>query len=440
MSGDYASFLAAKQRRHGVYGFDVTADAVSAHLHRWQREGVAWAVRKGRGALWWSTGLGKTRAQIEWARLSSRPTTDGAGRGLIVAPLAVCEQTVREAVAIGVEATYVRSLEQAPDTGLLVTNYEMVEHFDPAALDAVVLDEASILKQSDGKTRTRLIKRFAQVPRRLSCTATPAPNDPEELTNQAEFLGVMPRTEMLAAYFVHDDSGWRLKRHAVQPMYRWMSTWAMALRFPSDLGYSDEGYILPTLNIIPEIVNVEMEAPDGHLFRADIGGVGGRAEVRRETLEARVARAADLVAAESAEPWLIWTGLNQEAARLADLIPGAVNVLGSWTPEEKAAAYLDFVDGKIQYLITKPSMASMGLNFQHCARQIFVGMNDSWEQWFQAIRRSWRYGQHREVNVHAVLSHLEAQIADNVARKGREADKMVDALVTAMKSTWGTDR
>lgn len=433
MSGDYEAFLAAKQRRHGVYGFDITADAVSGHLADWQREGVAWAVRKGRGALWWTTGLGKTRAQLEWARLS---TWYGHGRGLIVAPLAVCEQTVREGVKIGVEATYVRSMDQMPETGLLVTNYEMVEHFDPAMLGAVVLDEASILKQSDGKTRTRLIKHFAPVPRRLSCTATPAPNDPEELTNQAEFLGVMPRAEMLAAYFVHDDSGWRLKRHAVQPMYRWMSTWAMALRFPSDLGYSDDGYLLPALNIIPEIVNVEMEAPDGQLFRAAIGGVGGRAEVRRETLEARVARAAELVAAEPDEPWLIWTGLNQEAARLADLIPGAVNVLGSWTPEEKAAAYLDFVDGKIQYLITKPSMSAMGLNFQHCARQIFVGMNDSWEMWFQAIRRSWRYGQKREVYVHAVLSHLEAQIADNVARKGKQADRMIDGLVTAMRASW----
>lgn len=434
---NYAEFLAAKQRNHGEHGYAITADMVSPALHDWQREGVAWAARKGRAALWWSTGLGKTRAQIEWARLMS---LHSGGRSLIVAPLAVCEQTVREAAAIGVEATYVRDSDAAPDTGLLVTNYEMVEHFDPQRLVAVVLDEASILKQSDGKTRTRLIKHFADVRGRLSCTATPAPNDPEELTNQAEFLGVMPRTEMLASYFVHDQNGWRLKGHAAGPMYRWMTSWAMALRFPSDIGYSNAGYILPELHIIPEIVHVEMDAPDGQLFAADLGGVGGRAAVRRTTLDARVQRAVDLVKAEPDEPWLLWTGLNDEASALADALPGAVNVLGSWTPEEKAAAYLGFADGSIRYLITKPSMSAMGLNFQHCARQIFVGMNDSWEMWFQAIRRSWRYGQTREVNVHAVVSHLEAQIVENVARKGRQADRMVDGLVTAMSKTWKTDK
>lgn len=433
----YADFLAAKQRNHGLAGHDVSASQVSPALHDWQREGVAWAVRKGRAALWWSTGLGKTRAQIEWARIMAQCT---GGRGLIVAPLAVCEQTVREAVKIGVEATYVRSAAEAPETGLWVTNYEMVEHFDPRRLAAAVLDEASILKQSDGKTRTRLIQHFATVPGRLSCTATPAPNDPEELTNQAEFLGVMPRAEMLAAYFVHDDKGWRLKGHAAGPMYRWMTSWAMALRFPSDLGYSDEGYILPKLNIVSDIVHVDMDAPDGQLFKADLGGVGGRAEVRRQTLTARVQRGVDLVKAEPDEPWLLWTGLNEEASRLAESLPGSVNVLGSWTPEEKAAAYLGFADGTIRYLITKPSMSAMGLNFQHCARQIFVGMNDSWEMWFQAIRRSWRYGQTRQVDVHAVLSHLESQIADNVARKGRQADRMVDALVSAMAMTWKNER
>lgn len=429
----YADFLATKQRAHGRLGFEVDAAAVSPALHEWQREGVAWAVGKGRAALWWSTGLGKTRAQIEWARLCSSMS---GGQGLIVAPLAVCEQTVREAAEIGVAATYVRDPALAPGTGLWVTNYEMVEHFDPRQIGAVVLDEASILKQSNGKTRTRLIQHFASVQCRLSCTATPAPNDPEELTNQAEFLGVMPRAEMLAAYFVHDQNGWRLKGHAAGPMYRWMSSWAMALRLPSDLGYSDTGYILPELHIVPEIVHVEMDAPDGQLFRADIGGVGGRAQVRRETLDARVSRAVDLVKNEPDEPWLLWCGLNDEASALAAALPGAVNVLGSWTPEEKAAAYLGFADGEIRYLITKPSMSAMGLNFQHCARQIFVGMNDSWEMWFQAIRRSWRYGQTREVFVHAVVSQLEAQITDNVTRKGRQADRMIDGLVAAMGKTW----
>lgn len=430
---DYAAFLAGKTRRHGEYGRPCEPEDVSDQLHEWQRRGVAWAVRKGRAALWWSTGTGKTRAQIEWSRLSGE-------RSLIVAPLAVCQQTAREAAAIGVPATYVRGDVDAVGPGIWITNYEMVEHFDPARLDAVVIDESSILKQSDGKTRTRLIRHFAVTPNRLSCTATPAPNDPEELTNQAEFLGVMPRPEMLAAYFINDAKvkGYRLKGHAKEPLYKWLATWAMALRVPSDIGGDDTGYILPELHIVPQIVDVEIEARPGELFRADIGGVGGRAEVRRQTLDERVSRAVELVKAEPDEPWILWTGLNDEASALARALPGAVNVEGSWSPEDKAAAYLGFADLDIQYLITKPSMAALGLNFQHCARMAFVGMNDSWELWFQAIRRSWRFGQTREVYVHAVLSQLEAQIADNVRRKGAQAEKLVDGLVAAMREQWMT--
>lgn len=323
--GAYAGFLAGKLRRHGQYGRDCSPDDVSPVLHEWQREIVAWAVRKGRAAIWADTGLGKTFMQIEWARLSAESSGDARDRALIVAPLAVCQQTIREAAKLGIEVRYLR--EDDGRGGLMVTNYEMAERFDPAMLDAVVLDEASILKQSDGKTRTRLIRHFVGTRARLACTATPAPNDPDELTNQAEFLGVMPRTEMHAAYFVHDDSGWRQKRHAVGPMYRWMTTWAVALRRPSDIGWSDEGYILPKLHIVSQVVNVDMEAPEGQLFRADIGGVGGRAQVRKETMAERVQRAVDLVKAEFEEPWLLWAGLNSEADALAAALPGAVNVL-----------------------------------------------------------------------------------------------------------------
>jgi hypothetical protein len=423
----YADFLAAKQRRHGEHGRPCEPSDVNPWLKDWQREIVAWAVRKGRAALWEDTGLGKTVQQIEWARLSG-------DRALIVAPLAVCQQTIREGAKIGLDLRYLREDDGRP--GLIVTNYEMADRFDPAALDAVVLDEASILKQSDGKTRTKLIRHFAVTPARLACTATPAPNDPEELTSQAEFLGVMPRAEMLAAYFVHDDSGWRQKRHAVEPMYRWMTSWAIALRRPSDIGYSDDGYILPPLNIIPQIVHVEMAAPDGELFRADIGGVGGRAQVRKETMAERVQRAVELVKAEPDEPWLLWAGLNLEASALAAALPGAVNVEGNWKPEDKAAALLDFADGKIQYLVTKPSIASQGLNYQHCARMAFVGLSDSFESYYQCMRRSWRYGQRRPVNAHIVLSQLEGQIAANIQRKERQTSRMVDGLVTAMHTEW----
>jgi hypothetical protein len=423
----YAEFLAAKTRRVADHGRPCDPSDVHPFLRGWQAEITAWAVRKGRAALWEDTGLGKTVQQIEWARLSG-------DRALIVAPLAVCHQTVREAVKVDMHARYLRQDDGQP--GIMVTNYEMVGRFDPGTLDAVVLDEASILKQSDGKTRTALIGHFRDVPARLTCTATPAPNDPEELTNQAEFLGIMPRVEMLAAYFVHDDSGWRLKGHAREPMYRWMTSWAIALRRPSDIGHSDRGYELPPLEIVPEIVHVELPAPDGQLFAADLGGVGGRARARRHTLTERVQRAVELVKAEPDQPWVLWCGLNGEARALAEAVPGAVNVEGAWTPDDKARAYLDFADRKIDYLVTKPSMAAYGLNWQHCARIAFVGMNDSFEQHYQAIRRCWRYGQTQPVRAHLVLSQLEAQIAGNVAHKEAEHARGVDGLVTAMRQEW----
>ena len=273
---------------------------------------------------------------------------------------------------------------------------------------------------------------FSRTPYRLCATATPAPNDPEELTNQAEFLGHMTRTNMLAAYFVHDDEGWRLKGHARRPMMRWMSTWAMAIRRPSDLGYPDDGYILPGVDVIPQIVDVELEA-DGQLFATDLGGVGGRAKVRRETLAARVERAVELVEAEPDEPWIMWAGLNDEADALTRAIPDAVNVHGSLEPDEKARMLLGFADGDFRVMVTKPSIASQGLNYQHCARMAFVGLNDSYETYYQAIRRCYRYGQNRVVHAHVVLSPIEGQIAANVARKEREAANITESLVAEMR-------
>ena len=243
----------------------------------------------------------------------------------------------------------------------------------------------------------------------------------------------MPRVEMLASYFVHDSDGWRLKGHAREPMFRWMSTWAVALRRPSDVGYDDTGYILPGLNVIPELVSVEIEA-DGQLFATDLGGVGGRAKIRRLTLDARVDRTVSLVKAEPNDPWLLWCGLNDEAEHLAKSIPGAVNVTGSMTPEDKAKAFLGFADGAIRYLICKPQIAAFGLNWQHCARMAFVGLNDSMETYYQAIRRCYRYGQTRQVNAHIVTSEIEGQIAANVARKEAEASRMIAELVAAMHS------
>ena len=425
MTSSYTAFLARKAAIAPEGGVRVESGDLHPFLHSWQRDVVSWALRVGRAAIWADTGLGKTVMQVEWARRVG-------GVVLIVAPLAVCQQTVREARKVDVAATYVRDGSAITGPGVWVTNYEMVEHFNPARLDGVVLDEASILKQSDGRTRTLLIRHLAAVPHRLACTATPAPNDPEELTNQAEFLGHMTRTNMLAAYFIHDADGWRLKGHARAPMLTWMASWAMALRRPSDIGGDDTGYDLPGLDVIPEVLPVDV-VPDGQLFATDLGGVGGRAAVRRATLDARVQRAADLVAAEPDEPWLLWCGLNDEADELARRIPGAVNVHGSLSPEDKARLLLGFADGDFRVLITKPSMASFGLNWQHCARMAFVGLNDSYETYYQAIRRCFRYGQTRVVHAHVVVSSLESQIAANVARKERDATTLTSALVEQMQ-------
>ena len=430
MSTAYAEFLGRKGLAVATVGPPVDVAAVHPMLHEWQRRIVAWAVRTGRAAIWADTGLGKTFMQVEWARLS-------ADRALIVAPLAVCQQTVREAAKLGVTARYVRADADAAGPGIWVTNYEMTPHFDPAGFGAVVLDESSILKDVTSKTRDRMIAEFREVPRRLCCTATPAPNDVAELANHAEFLGQATRREMLSTYFVHDQAGWRAKGHARAPMFRWMASWALAIRKPSDLGYPNDGYDLPGLDIVPHLLAVDV-VPEGQLFATDLGGVGGRAKVRKATLDARCARAAELVAAEPDQPWLLWCGLNDEADRLATLIPGAVNVRGAMSPEDKADKLLAFADGQIRYMITKPGIAAYGLNFQHCARMAFVGLSDSYEQYYQAIRRCYRYGQTRPVHAHIVLSELEGQIAANVARKEREAAGITGGLVEQMRAsaTW----
>jgi len=422
MSLPYAEFIARRRARIGTDGVDVKRGSLHASLKPFQRDIVQWACKVGRPAVWADTGLGKTRMQLEWSRSM-------ADVSLIVAPLGVARQTPEEAALIEREARYVRSMHDITGPGVYVTNYEMIGEFDPKRIGAVALDEASILKQSDGKTRTRLIKHFEPVPFRSTWTATPAPNDPEELTNQAEFLGHMTRTNMLAAYFVHDQDGWRLKGHAIDPMLDWMSQWAVAIRRPSDLGYADDGYELPGLDIIPELVDVHIEPADGELFTVSIGGVSGRSRVRRESMGARLARTVDLVTAEPAEPWLMWCGLNDEADALEAAIPGAVNVHGSMSPDEKADRLLGFAHGDFRVLITKLKIAGLGMNYQHCARMAFVGLNDSYEQYYQGMRRCYRYGQSRVVRAHIVLSHVEEQIAVNVRRKEQQANRVIDGLV-----------
>ncbi len=418
----YSAFLASKRLVVPSTGVTVAAADLHEALFPFQRDMTRWALRKGRAAIFADTGLGKTLMQLAWSQHAGR-------RVLILAPLGVTRQTVREAARWNIEVAYRRDQAQVTD-GITITNYEMLGHFDADSFDAVVLDESSILKNFEGKVRSALIDAFRNVPMRLCCTATPAPNDISELANHAEFLGVMSRAEMLASFFVHDEDGWRLKGHAREPFYRWLASWGMSLKRPSDLGYSDLGYDLPSLSIIPEIVATEY-TPPGQLFATTLKGVGDRAAVRRETLADRVVHAANLITEDASEPWIAWCGLNEEGRALANLLEddSAVLVEGQQSPEEKAAALEAFAAGEIRVLITKASIAGFGMNFQHCARQVFVGLGDSYETYYQAIRRSYRFGQAREVRAHIVLTEPEEAIYANVLRKERESQATAGELV-----------
>lgn len=424
----YADFLANKRRQVPDVGSPVDAGLIHPSLFGFQREIVQWACRKGRAAIFADTGLGKSRMQVEWARLI-------ADRSLILAPLSVARQTVRESQKIGVDVTYVRHPEDVGSgRGVWITNYEMAAHFDPALFDAVVLDESSILKNVTGQTRIDLTKQWAHTPYRLACTATPAPNDVAELCNHAEFLGVMPRNEMLAAYFVHDDEGWRLKGHASESMYEWMATWSVALRRPSDVGHQEEDglYDLPPLNITGHEADVTIH-PEGQLFATELGGVSGRHKIRRNTLSARVELATEL--ASKPGQWIVWCGLNEEADAITKVTDGAVNVEGSWDPERKASAIESFQDGDARVLVSKVSICGFGMNFQNCHQMIFLGMNDSYESYYQAIRRCYRFGQTQPVDVHIVVSALESQIVENVRRKEATAYESVSALIRHQEIT-----
>lgn len=425
MTSDYQAFLAQKRIVAPTIGRDVDTGDIHPALFDFQRDLVRWAVRKGRAALFADTGLGKTRMQVEWARLVG-------GLTLIVAPLSVARQTVKEAAKIGVVVTYVRQPSEIGEDGIYITNYELIERFSAAPFAAVVLDESSILKALDGKTRQRLTELFAETPYRLCCTATPAPNDIAEIANHAEFLGVMRRVEMLASFFVHDDDGWRLKRHAETAFYRWMASWAMSVRRPSDLGYNDDGYALPPLTVSPLWVSSDY-VPDGQMFFTTLKGIQGRTAVRKGTLDQRVAAAAALVNADD-QTWIVWCGLNDESDALAAAIPGAVVVEGAMTPDEKATRLEAFQDGQYRVLITKPKIAGFGMNFQHCARMVFVGLSDSFEAYYQCIRRCYRFGQTRPVDARIVLSDAEEVIYHNVMQKELEAQTMSQKLIEQVQA------
>ena len=446
MSG-YDKFIASKRSRVASIGKTVERNAINPMLFDFQKDIVQWACRKGRAAVFLDTGMGKTFIQLEWSRLLGETT-------LIIAPLSVARQTVREARKIGLDVIYVRDQAQVDtEHKLYITNYEMIGKFDFARFGAVVLDESSILKAIAGKTKRRLIKACETVQYRLACTATPAPNDNIEIGNHAEFLGICTMAEMLATFFVNANrehtfiqtngnsfrvkgsnkggQEWRLKHHGEQPFFEWLSSWAITMTKPSDLGYDDDGFILPELNIETHFVPVDY-VPEGKLLFTGLKGVGDRAKVRASTIEARLDELQSVING-SEEQWIVWTGLSKESKLATNAIPGAVEVKGADSPESKAQALEDFQDGKFRVLVTKCKIAGYGMNFQQAHNMAFFGLSDSWESWYQAIRREWRYGQTESVNVHVIMSDLEAGIYQNILRKDAMARRLRQGLVEQIR-------
>ena len=430
MSVDYQEFLERKSFFVEPSGFDVDDSDINQMLFDWQRKIVSWACRRGRSAVFADCGLGKTPMQLEWARLANIETGKPV---LIFAPLAVSAQTVREGVKFGVKVTAVRNQGQCTD-GVNITNYEMLEKFDATQFGALVLDESSILKSFDGVYRQLLTEFGKLVPLRLACTATPAPNDIIEICNHADFLDIMSGKEILALFFRQDGNTthkWRLKNHATKDFWKWMASWCVAMRKPSDIGGEDGKFILPPLNV--EQVVVKCGKPqDGFLFSVEAQTLQERRSARKVSIEDRIEEAARIVSEKPDEPWLIWCDLNVESEALKRAIDGAVEVKGADSNEHKENAMLGFSAGDVRVLVTKPSIAGHGMNWQHCANVVFFGMSDSFERYYQAIRRCWRFGQERSVNVYIVTSDAEGAVVKNIERKEREANEMFDNIIANM--------
>lgn len=424
---NYDQFLKDKELQPIISGFEISEYELNENLFDFQKVIVKWAVKRGRAAIFADTGLGKTLMQCSWADAVSKHTGKDI---LILAPLCVSQQTVKEAGKFGISINYCRSQDDVKP-GINVTNYEMLDSFDLSAFVGVVLDESSIIKHRDGKTRNTIIESCRNLPFKLSCTATPSPNDFMELGNQVEFLGIMTMAEMLAMYFIHDGGDtqkWVLKGHGRAKFWEWMSTWAVVIRNPSDLGFDGSKYHLPGLNLHGHVV--ESKSTDG-LFADIATGLLERNQARRESINERVAKCAEIVNA-SDEQWVIWCHLNDESDLLTKSINGSADIKGSDSIEKKEREILDFEEGRLKALISKPSITGFGLNWQHCHNTAFVGLSDSWEQYYQAIRRFYRFGQKNIVNVHVVSAESEGAVVENIRRKEEQNRTMGEQMVKFM--------
>ena len=431
---NYKDFIQSKLTQINQSGFESDKTQYNPNLFDWQRDIVHWALKKGKACLFEDCGLGKTLQQLSFAEEVCKYT---GGNVLILAPLAVASQTKSEGIKFGIDVNICRTQNDVKD-GINITNYEMIDHFDESTFQGIILDESSILKNSTGATRILLTEKFKYTPYKLCCTATPAPNDFMEIGNHAEFLGIMTQTEMLATYFVHDGkntSKWRLKGHAKSKFFEWIASWACCMTSPADLGYDGKDYKLPPLNIHEvQVESGNKELDDGQmLFYAEVAeSLSERREARHESLERRVDKSKEI--AESADGQaLIWCDFNDESALLAETISDSVEVKGADSDEHKKISMINFTQGAVKRLISKPKIAGWGMNWQNCNTVIFCGLSDSFESFYQAVRRCWRFGQKKPVDVYIITSEAEISVKQNIERKQAEAQQMTSELVKYTK-------
>lgn len=443
---DYDAFLRSKSAEAPATGL-VDVPPLGDYLFPFQKDLVDWALRRGKAALFEAVGLGKSRQAYEFALQASQYLDSIGERSevLVLTPLAVAAQMVREGDSLGFDSKYCKGHEDMRQGAFTVTNYDRLDRFDARRFGVIVLDESSSIKHDNSKRRGAIISAFRDTPFKLACTATPAPNDRKELGNHSEFLGVLTMQEMLSEFFVHDsgDTGsWRLRGHAEQHFWSWVASWGAMVTRPSDLGYDDGAYALPPLRIFDHVIGATIEqdreitAVTGqaqlNIIPMPARGLKAQRKARRVTMKERVGRVLEIVKAEPDEQWLVWCELNAESDELIEAIakeiPGAVEVRGSHSAEKKEAALLGFASGSVPALVSKASICGFGMNFQSCARSAFVGVSHKYEEVHQALGRNHRFGQKREVHAHFVYSELEGDVMRNFRRKQREFAEMADKM------------
>lgn len=427
MMNNYQTFVQSKKLKFEPAGHKCMTELLKPF--DFQKDIIRWAVTMGKACVFADTGLGKTNIQLHWAKDVARETKKPV---LGLAPLAVARQTSKEAEKFEIPCKYVRSMDECTSE-INYTNYEMLNHFDLSKFGGIVLDESSILKGMNGATRNQIIESTQCLPYRLACSATPAPNDLQELGNHCEFMGIMSFSEMRSMFFINDSgstgSAWKLKAHAESEFWDFVASWAVMLSDPADLGYTEQSYELPPL----KYHNVTVDMDDMHIFDNEILTLSGRNKIRRDSLESRCQATADIVN-NSKDIHIVWCNLNDESKRLTELINGAVEISGSHDNEYKADMMLKFADGEIKCLVTKPLIAGMGLNFQKCHKQVFTGLSDSYEQFYQAVRRCWRFGQTNPVDVHIVTAQKEGDVVENILRKERQHNQMKKAMAKRVQN------